>query len=79
VLALTIAEKLAGYLAQFPSISEYAEGISFAVVVIAHLGRIPAVADSIETNKLRFEVMDMDGKRVDRVLITRLPETDPDS
>ncbi len=37
------------------------------------LGRIPTVADHFETAGLRFEVMDMDRNRVDKVLITRLP------
>lgn len=37
--------------------------------VVAHLGRIPAAADRFEWQGLRFEVMDMDGNRVDKVLI----------
>jgi putative hemolysin len=36
------------------------------------LGRIPQVADRFEWGELRFEVVDMDRNRVDRVLITRL-------
>ena len=42
------------------------------------LGRIPAVADHFESQGLRFEVMDMDRNRVDKMLITRLPPI-PDS
>jgi putative hemolysin len=41
--------------------------------VMMHLGRIPQAADLFEWNGLRFEVMDMDGKRVDKVLVTTLP------
>jgi magnesium and cobalt exporter, CNNM family len=41
--------------------------------VFRQMGRIPAVADSFEWNELRLEVVDMDGKRIDRVLATRLP------
>lgn len=37
--------------------------------VITHLGRIPASADYFEWHNLRFEVMDMDGNRVDKILI----------
>ena len=37
--------------------------------VITHLGRIPAAADHFEWDGLRFEVMDMDGNRVDKVLV----------
>jgi len=37
--------------------------------VIMQLGRIPTAADHFEWNGLRFEVMDMDGNRVDKVLV----------
>ena len=37
--------------------------------VITYLGRIPASADHFEWHNLRFEVMDMDGNRVDKMLI----------
>lgn len=36
------------------------------------LGRIPVVPDSFETPGFRFEVVDMDRNRVDKVLLTRL-------
>jgi CBS domain containing-hemolysin-like protein len=39
-------------------------------LVMAQLGRIPTVADHFEWNGLRFEVMDMDRNRVDKVLVT---------
>jgi putative hemolysin len=38
------------------------------------LGRVPQVADVFEWNGFRFEVMDMDGRRVDKVLVTTLPK-----
>ncbi len=41
--------------------------------VMTHLGRIPKAADRFEWGGLRFEVMDMDGNRVDKVLVTALP------
>ncbi|MEH2354334.1 hemolysin family protein [Nostoc sp.] len=37
--------------------------------VITHLGRIPAAADHFEWHSMRIEVMDMDGNRVDKVLV----------
>ena len=36
---------------------------------MAQIGRLPDVGDVFEWNDLRFEVMDMDGHRVDKVLI----------
>jgi putative hemolysin len=42
---------------------------TLAGFILAHLGRIPAVADYFEWNNLRFEVMDMDGRRIDKVLV----------
>lgn len=41
--------------------------------VITHLGRIPVAADHFEWGRLRFEVMDMDGNRVDKVLVMPTP------
>ena len=41
--------------------------------VMMHLGRIPQSADHFEWNSLTFEVVDMDGKRVDKVLVTNKP------
>jgi len=41
--------------------------------VMMSLGRMPQAADHFEWNGLRFEVMDMDGHRVDKVLVTTLP------
>ncbi|HLO88267.1 MAG TPA: hemolysin family protein [Nostocaceae cyanobacterium] len=37
--------------------------------VITHLGRIPAAADHFEWHGMRVEVMDMDGNRIDKVLV----------
>lgn len=41
--------------------------------VFTQMGRIPAVSDAFEWNDLRFEVVDMDGKRIDKVLVSALP------
>jgi putative hemolysin len=45
--------------------------------VMVSLGRVPQTADHFEWNNLRFEVMDMDGHRVDKVLVTALPPRTP--
>ena len=37
--------------------------------VMMQIGRIPVAADSFDAAGLRFEVVDMDGKRVDKVLV----------
>ncbi|GAB1539398.1 hemolysin family protein [Scytonema sp. NUACC21] len=37
--------------------------------VMAHLGRIPTTADHFEWQGMRLEVVDMDGNRVDKVLV----------
>jgi putative hemolysin len=41
--------------------------------IMAHLGRIPAAADRFEWGGFGFEVMDMDGRRVDKVLVKPVP------
>jgi len=50
-----------------------AEYESLSGFVMMSLGRVPQAADHFEWNGLRFEVMDMDGRRVDKVLVTSLP------
>jgi len=42
--------------------------------VMVSLGRVPQAADRFEWNGYRFEVMDMDGRRVDKVLVMVLPQ-----
>jgi len=42
--------------------------------VMVSLGRVPQSADQFEWHDLRFEVIDMDGRRVDKVLVTTLPQ-----
>ncbi len=37
--------------------------------MMAQLKRIPAIADAVDVDGYRFEVLDMDGRRVDRVLV----------
>jgi putative hemolysin len=41
--------------------------------VMMGIGRVPVTADAFEAEGLRFEVVDMDGKRVDKVLVQLLP------
>ncbi|MBI5930014.1 MAG: HlyC/CorC family transporter [Chloroflexi bacterium] len=42
--------------------------------LVMNLERIPKAGDYLEAAGLRFEVMDMDGNRVDKLLITKIPE-----
>lgn len=50
--------------------------------VMSQLGRIPQAGDHFEWQTLHFEVMDMDERRVDKVLVARQPsppaDKDPD-
>jgi len=45
---------------------------TLAGMVMLLLGRLPVTADVVEWNGWRFEVVDLDGKRVDKVLVSRL-------
>jgi putative hemolysin len=42
--------------------------------VMMSLGRVPQVSDHFEWHSYNFEVIDMDGRRVDKVLVTTLPQ-----
>jgi putative hemolysin len=46
--------------------------------IMTSLGRLPQTADHFEWNNLRFEVVDMDGRRVDKVLVTAKQKTGTD-
>jgi putative hemolysin len=41
--------------------------------VLAHLQHLPSVGEHVEVSGWRFEVVDLDGRRVDKVLASRLP------
>jgi putative hemolysin len=42
---------------------------------MAQMGRVPMVGDKFEWSDLRFEVVNMDGHRVDKVLIIPMKPT----
>jgi magnesium and cobalt exporter, CNNM family len=46
-------------------------------MVMSHLGRVPAAGDRFEWEGFSFEVVDMDGHRVDKVLVARAPGSAP--
>ena len=47
---------------------------TLAGMVMLLLGRLPRTADVVEWDAWRFEVVDLDGKRVDKVLVSRLAD-----
>jgi putative hemolysin len=48
---------------------------TLAGMIMLLLGRLAHTADSVEWEGWRFEVVDLDGKRVDKVLASQLPES----
>jgi putative hemolysin len=62
---------------EFPG-EESGDYETLAGFLMTELGQIPRVTDVVQKNGLRFEVVDMDGHRVDKVLFSRSPaEPDP--
>ncbi len=43
------------------------------------LGRVPSAADTFSWEGLRFEVMDMDGVRIDKMLVQPIKPKDEDN
>jgi putative hemolysin len=43
-----------------------------AGLILEQLGRIPQTGEVIVVNGWRFEILDMDGNRIDKVLVSRL-------
>lgn len=62
------------HLENLPHEDEYETLSGFMMV---SLGRVPQTADHFEWHNLRFEVIDMDGRRVDKVLVTISPARIP--
>jgi putative hemolysin len=60
---------------------EYAGYQTVGGFMMTQLGNIPTVGQYFEWGNLRFEVVDMDGRRIDKVLVTpvlaALPVSDP--
>lgn len=47
--------------------------------IMLRLGKVPQAADKFEFGDYTFEVVDMDGKRVDKVMVTQHPQMDRDN
>ena len=47
--------------------------------LLSHFGRIPDVGDQIEVEGWRFEVLDLDGRRIDKVLATKVGAAEGDT
>jgi putative hemolysin len=47
--------------------------------LLSHFGRIPDVGDQIEVEGWRFEVLDLDGRRIDKVLATKVAAAEGDT
>jgi putative hemolysin len=43
-------------------------------MLMLELGRVPRTGDAIEWDGWRFEIVDMDNKRIDKVLVTPVPD-----
>jgi putative hemolysin len=63
-------------LLRIPTLPGEQEGYyhTLAGFVMLELGHIPSAADHFQWGGFRFEVMDMDGRRVDKVLVAPVPE-----
>jgi putative hemolysin len=49
-----------------------------AGLVIHFLQRLPQLGDVVVSNGWRYEVIDMDSRRIDKLLVSRLPSRDED-
>jgi putative hemolysin len=64
-----------------PPLPDQEEGSyqTLAGFVMTRLARVPRTGDRFSWGDLRFEVVDMDGRRVDKVLIERTPTVVPEA
>jgi putative hemolysin len=59
-----------------PSLEDESGFTTLAGMVLSELNRVPSVGDSVKSGSFIVEVVDMDGRRIDKVLIRQI-ETDP--
>ncbi|GCE47055.1 putative hemolysin [Thermosporothrix hazakensis] len=52
-----------------PVPDEKVEYKTLAGMILTHMGKIPAVGDKLTIDNISIEIMDMDGRRIDKVLI----------
>ena len=57
---------------EFSEVPDSDEFTTLAGYVIFQLSRIPAVGDAFEAGSWRFEVVDLDGRRIDKILASRV-------
>ena len=50
---------------------------TLAGYLISRSGKIPRLGDVIVLGQYSFEIVDVDGRRIDRIFVTRLPEEEP--
>jgi putative hemolysin len=60
-------------IADLPGEDEYAY-TTLGGLILMQLGRIPSSADHFESGGWRYEVVDMDHNRIDKVLVSKLPD-----
>ena len=51
---------------------------TLAGFVLYQLGYIPKASETVDWEGFRFEVMDMDGNRIDRILVTQIAQPQPE-
>jgi putative hemolysin len=49
---------------------------TLAGFAVMQLGRVPSSTDAFEWEGMRFEIVDMDGQRVDKLLVSRIASPD---
>jgi len=59
---------------EMPPLPHESEYETLSGFIMMSLGRVPQSTDHFEWHGLKFEVVDMDGRRVDKVLVTALPQ-----
>jgi putative hemolysin len=49
-----------------------------AGLVLHQMGHLPTIGETVDFGGHRFEVVDLDARRIDKILVTRLPQEDED-
>lgn len=58
-------------------IARHAGYHTVAGLVLQHFDHLPQVGDAFAFHGWRFEIVDLDGRRIDKILVTRVPAAEP--
>ncbi|MDD1611732.1 MAG: hemolysin family protein, partial [Methylococcaceae bacterium] len=72
-MPISLLKSVIGMNGQFPGESTHAYN-TLAGMILYYLERLPQLAESCEIDNWKFEIVDLDGSRIDKILVSLIPK-----